>query len=301
MAKGKAVTSSPAKVFLIRVFIRLCSIMPKQAGRWLGKQFAAVSTRRKNRAYSTSVTNVAVCLPELDQEQQQKIVYESLVNTGQLFAEAAKIWCQSNPEWWIDNIYGEKAVKETLNQGKGVLITGAHIGNWEAALYYLGSRYNFHCMYRPPRHLEMDKVICKGRCKNSTTMVKGNSKGVMHLIDVLQQGSVAAILSDQEPGRRAGIFVPFFGKPALTMTLIQKVQQKSNAEVYQIAAIRNATGRFDIHLEPLHMDPSLDELAYATEVNQHLEAMIRRFPEQYQWSYKRFKTTVDGSKNIYKK
>lgn len=300
MAKGKAVTSSPIKVFIIRTMIRIFSVLPKLVGEWIGSLFASISRLTKSRAYTTTKTNVEQCLPELTDEQRQKIIQQSLAHTGRLFSEAAKIWCKDNAESWLDNIYGEEAVKATLNSGKGVLITGAHIGNWEAALYYLGSRYTFHCMYRPPRQLEMDEVICKGRCKNQTTMVKGNSRGVMHLIEVLQAGEVAAILSDQEPGRRAGIFVPFFGKPALTMTLVQKVQQKSHAEVYQIAAIRNEKGKFDVYLEPLNMEPGLDELAYASNLNQHLEAMIRRFPEQYQWSYKRFKTTEDGSKNIYR-
>lgn len=300
MAKGKAVTSSPTKVFIIRTMIRIFSVLPKFVGVWIGSLFAGISRWTKSRAYTTTKTNLEQCLPELTDEQRQKIIQQSLAHTGRLFSEAAKIWCKDNAESWLDNVYGEEAVKATLNSGKGVLITGAHIGNWEAALYYLGSRYTFHCMYRPPRQLEMDEVICKGRCKNQTTMVKGNSRGVMHLIEVLQAGEVAAILSDQEPGRRAGIFVPFFGKPALTMTLVQKVQQKSKAEVYQIAAIRNEQGKFDVYLEPLNMEPELDELAYASKVNQHLEKMIRRFPEQYQWSYKRFKTTEDGSKNIYR-
>ncbi len=300
MAKGKAVVSSPTKVFIIRTMIRVFSIMPKFVGRWVGSLFANASRWNKSRAYTTSKTNIELCLPELSTQQQQKIIHESLANTGKLFSEAAKIWCKDDAEDWLDNIYGEDAVKATLKSGKGVLITGAHVGNWEVALYYLGSRYKFCCMYRPPRQLEMDEVICKGRCKNKTTMVKGNSRGVMQLIDALKHSEVAAILSDQEPGRRAGVFVPFFGKPALTMTLVQKVQQKSHADVYQIAAIRNEKGKFDIYLEPLNMEPELDELAYASKVNQHLEKMIRQFPEQYQWSYKRFKTTEDGSKNIYR-
>lgn len=301
MAKGKAVSSSPTKVFLIRSMIRLLSVMPKFFGRGVGSLFATISRWNKSRAYTTSKTNISLCLPQLSAEQQEEIIQQSLAHTGRLFSEAAKIWCRSDAENWINNIYGEEQVKATLSQGKGVLITGAHIGNWEVALYYLGSRYRFHCMYRPPRQLEMDEVICKGRCKNSTTMVAGNSRGVMHLIESLKAGEVAAILSDQEPGHRAGVFVPFFGKPALTMTLVQKVQQKSGAEVYQIAAIRNQKGTFDIHLEPLDVNPEMDELIYAEKVNQHLENIIRRFPEQYQWSYKRFKTTEDGSKNIYRK
>ena len=145
----------------------------------------------------------------------------------------------------------------------------------------------------------MDEVINVGRCQNDTTMVKGDSRGVMHLIKVLKDGEVAAVLSDQEPGRRAGVFVPFCGKDALTMTIVQRIQQKSGSDLFQIAAIKNEHGLYDIHLIPIDIDSEQDEVSYARDVNGHLEAVIRQYPEQYQWSYKRFKTTACGGPNPY--
>jgi KDO2-lipid IV(A) lauroyltransferase len=238
-------------------------------------------------------------MSDLTDKRRNLIALESLKHTGLLFFEAAKIWKKCKGEQYISNIFGEEKVKQTLAQGKGVLITGAHIGNWEVALHYLGSRYPFHCMYRPPRQQEMDEVINHGRCKNSTTMVKGDSRGVMHLIKILKAGEVAAVLSDQEPGRRAGVFVPFCGKDALTMTLVQKIQQKSDAALFQIAAIKNETGAYDVHLEPLDIDSNQEEACYAEAVNESLASMIKRYPAQYQWSYKRFKTTECGRPNPY--
>lgn len=123
MAKGKAVTSSPTKVFLIRSMIRIFSVLPVFVGRWIAYLFAKVSRWTKSRAYITSKTNIELCLPELTKEQQQEIIHQSLVNTGRLFTEAAKVWCRKDAEKWLDNIYGEEAVKATLESGKGVLIT----------------------------------------------------------------------------------------------------------------------------------------------------------------------------------
>lgn len=143
MAKGKAVTSSPTKVFLIRSMIRIFSVLPVFVGRWIAYIFAKVSRWTKSRAYVTSKTNIELCLPELTKEQQQEIIHQSLINTGRLFTEAAKVWCRKDAEKWLDNIYGEEAVKATLESGKGVLITGAHLGNWEVALYYLAVAISF--------------------------------------------------------------------------------------------------------------------------------------------------------------
>ena len=299
-SKGKVVESKPVKVKIICAIIGLFANMPEFIGRVFAWIFAQCSRLFKTRGYRTTITNLELCMPELDQKARKLLAYKSLKHTGRLFIEAAKIWRKCQGERYIGNIYGDAEVKASLAQGKGVLFTGSHIGNWEVALYYLGSNYKFHCMYRPPRQQEMDEVISSGRCQNSTAMVRGDSRGVMHLIKILKAGEVAAVLSDQEPGRGAGVFVPFCGKKALTMTLVQKIQQKSNANLFEIAAIKNANGQYDVHLKPLEIDQDLDELEYATEVNKCLEQTIRRYPEQYQWSYKRFKTTENGEPNPYR-
>jgi KDO2-lipid IV(A) lauroyltransferase len=298
-AKGKAVKSNPTKVKIICTLIGFFAAMPTFVGKGFAWLFAHCSRLFKTRSYKTTMTNLRLCMSDLTDKQRDLIALKSLKHTGLLFFEAAKIWKKCKGEQYISHIFGEEKVKQTLADGKGVLITGAHIGNWEVALHYLGSRYPFHCMYRPPRQQEMDEVINHGRCKNSTTMVKGDSRGVMHLIKILKAGEVAAVLSDQEPGRRAGVFVPFCGKDALTMTLVQKIQQKSDAALFQIAAIKNETGAYDVHLEPLDIDSNQEEACYAEAVNESLASMIKRYPAQYQWSYKRFKTTECGRPNPY--
>ncbi|NVK21704.1 MAG: lysophospholipid acyltransferase family protein [Kangiellaceae bacterium] len=301
MAKGKVVQSDAKKVALIRGALRLFAWLPLSVGRALGSAMMKFGKLTNSRAYRTTKTNIETCLPELTDKQQQELINKSLQSTGSLFAEVAKTWVKPQSIQWVDNIYGLEQVSASLQNGKGVLFTGAHVGNWEVALYFLGDQFTFNCMYRPPRQLEMDEVISKGRSQNETKMLRGDLKGVMQMIKALKQGEVAALLSDQEPGRKSGIYVPFFGKKALTMNLVQKMQQKSGAELYQIAAIRNQQGRFDIYMEPIKIDVEQDEKSYAEQINLTLEAMIKRFPEQYQWSYKRFKSTEDGSPNIYKK
>lgn len=296
---SKVVQSNPTKVRLICNLISFFSVMPSFIGKAFSWLFERVAVLFKTRSYTTSITNLELCLPDASDIERKKIAKQSLRHMGLLFFEAAKIWKKCQGEQYIEKIHGEEAVIKLLKNKQGILFTGSHIGNWEVALYYLGSRYPFHCMYRPPRQLEMDEVINQGRCQNSTNMIKGDSRGVMELIKVLKKGDVAAVLSDQEPGRRAGIFVPFCGKNALTMTLVQKIQQKSNAALFQVAAIKTESGKYDIHILPVVIDPKLSEQEYAAGVNKALEHIIRRYPEQYQWSYKRFKTTECGKPNPY--
>jgi len=298
-ASSKAVQSNPTKVKLICSLIGFFAVMPTFIGKVFAWLFEKAAVLFKTRSYTTSITNLELCLPDSSDVERKNLAKQSLRHTGRLFFEAAKIWRKCQGEQYLDQIHGQDHVHQLLKNNQGVLFTGSHIGNWEVALYYLGSRYPFHCMYRPPRQLEMDEVINHGRCQNSTNMIKGDSRGVMELIKALKSGEVGAVLSDQEPGRRAGVFVPFCGKDALTMTLVQKVQQKSDAALFQVAAIKNQNNKYDIHLIPIAIDPNLPTENYSTEVNKALESMIRQYPEQYQWSYKRFKTTECGKPNPY--
>ncbi|AOE51015.1 lysophospholipid acyltransferase family protein [Kangiella sediminilitoris] len=301
VSKGKEVRSNPRKVKLIRTLIGLFAFLPGVAGRAFARLFALLSKLFKTRSYTTSLTNLTICYPDYSDKKRQQLAKKSLQHTGRLFFEVAKIWRSCQGEKFLGAVEGEKRMQRSLAEGKGVLFTGAHIGNWEVALYYLGKNFPFYCMYRPPRQLEMDEVITKGRCQNQTAMVRGDSRGVMELIKALKEGKVAAVLSDQEPGRGAGVFVPFCGKEALTMTLVQKIHLKSHADLYQIAAIRNDQGQYDIKIEAIDLDPEIGECEYAKQVNAKLEDMIRRYPEQYQWSYKRFKTTECGGANPYRR
>ncbi|RDX37020.1 lipid A biosynthesis acyltransferase [Kangiella sp. HD9-110m-PIT-SAG07] len=300
-SQGKKVQSDPFKVKLICSFIGFFSAMPAFVGTAFAWLFALLSKLFNTRSYSTTMRNLSLCMADKSPSERKELAKKSLKHTGKLFFEVAKIWKKNRGEYYLDKIHGEELVREQLSKKQGVLFTGSHIGNWEVALYYLGSRYPFHCMYRPPRQQEMDEVISGGRCQNDTTMVKGDSRGVMHLINALKNGEVAAVLSDQEPGRRAGVFVPFCGKDALTMTIVQRIQQRSDAKLFQVAAIKNDNGLYDMHLVPIEIDAEQAQEQYAKEVNEHLESFIRQYPEQYQWSYKRFKTSSCGGPNPYQK
>ena len=297
---AKAIASNPRKVSLMRFAIKLMAAMPSFLSKALARFLAWYSRVSDSRSARTSRINIAYCLPELNSEQQKILLKKSLRHSAGLLPEIACIWndpCSANK---IQNVFGEQEVKAHLESGQSIMITGAHIGNWEIALFYLGMSFEFTCMYRRPRYLELDEVICQGRGKNTTKMVPGDAKGIRQFLKALKNSEVAALLSDQEPGGDSGIFAPFFRKPAKTMDLIQKIQKKSSAKLYQIAAIKNHSGKYDVHLEAIAVDSIEDPLEYATKVNLELENMVRRFPEQYQWSYKRFKSTEDGKPNIYR-
>lgn len=107
----------------------------------------------------------------------------------------------------------------------------------------------------------------------------------------LRQGQVVGILPDQEPLKDHGVFAPFFGIPVLTMTLVGRLVRRFEAEVVFGAAERTAKGKFRVRIiEAPEGLGDKDPVRAATQLNLGVEQCVRASPEQYTWSYRRFRT-----------
>lgn len=108
------------------------------------------------------------------------------------------------------------------------------------------------------------------------------------------------VLPDQVPKPGGGVYVPFYSKPAYTMTLLQKFAKKTNAKIIFCYCIRKDNEKdFDIKIEPSPLKASTQSAEeFALQLNQQIESIINRYPEQYVWDYKRFKQQAD-SKTLY--
>jgi KDO2-lipid IV(A) lauroyltransferase len=112
----------------------------------------------------------------------------------------------------------------------------------------------------------------------------------------LQAGGVVGITPDQQPKLGGGEFAPFFGRQALTLSLIPRLAERSGAAVLFGFAERGADGRFEIHFEPAPAAIASPDLAEATAaMNAGVEAIARRDLWQYQWTYKRWTLRPPGS------
>ena len=124
-------------------------------------------------------------------------------------------------------------------------------------------------------------------------MASADQSGVIKLQRVLKQGGLVGMLPDQDPGQEGGIMAPFFNNPVNTMTLLVRLAKKHNAQVVMCWANRLNKGKgFDLNFEPVDLTSGSDDLLdQITLMNSAIEALIRRFPDQYMWSYRRFKST----------
>jgi KDO2-lipid IV(A) lauroyltransferase len=104
----------------------------------------------------------------------------------------------------------------------------------------------------------------------------------------LKAGEAVGILPDQTPGRGEGEWAEFFGRPAYTMTLVQRLAEATGAPIVLVWGERLPRGAgYRGHAEA--MPPRLPGESAARHLNRALEGLIRRCPEQYLWSYNRYK------------
>lgn len=171
--------------------------------------------------------------------------------------------------------------------GKGVIILTPHIGCFEVIGLYIAARTPMTCMYRVPRWKSLDTLLHQGRERGQMKLAPADLGGVRQLLKALKKGQVIGVLPDQVPGNGEGEWVPFFGRPAYTMTLIGRLIESSAAAVVMCHSERLPRGAgYALHFTPLSFDAAN---SIPRQMNAALEAVIRNHPEQYLWSYNRYK------------
>ena len=155
-------------------------------------------------------------------------------------------------------------------------------------------------MYKPTKIPVVNKFIFDTRKRVDVGLVPANKEGVFDLFKLLEGKGVVAVLPDQEPSRKSGEFAPFFGKLALTGNLIGDLARKTPANLLCCYAKRLDNGKYCVVLKPANEDIRSDDLVVsATALNQSIEECILDCPEQYQWSYKRFRRQPEGNTELY--
>jgi KDO2-lipid IV(A) lauroyltransferase len=185
-----------------------------------------------------------------------------------------------------------------LAAGRPVIYLTPHFGCFEMASHYCalthwrGAR-RITVMYRIPRQGYVHEIVRGGRTRLGAQLATADLRGVRQLLRTLKRGDAVGILPDQVPAQGEGVWAPFFGQPAYTMTLPGKLAAASGATVLFIVVerTRRADGRasFRVHFTPLSAPLTGDGARDAAQVNADLERAIRVAPAQYLWSYNRYK------------
>lgn len=213
-------------------------------------------------------------------------------HAGRMTAELPRLWLGAPvPVRWQQ----PGSVEQAVQRGKGIVFLTPHMGCFEVTAQALAQRYG-HSMgpltvlYRPSRQLWLARLMEVARQRPGLTPVPTTLAGVRLMIKALRQGHAVGLLPDQVPPQGMGLWAPFFGRDAYTMTLSARLAQQTGAAVLLIWGERLSWGRgFALHCRELSA-PLADTLdAAVVQINREMEQLIRECPQQYLWGYARYK------------
>ena len=167
------------------------------------------------------------------------------------------------------------------------------MGCWEITGRVIAEKRKITFMYRPLRSSKQNKYLFARRNQGNLTMASADKSGILKIQRALNNGELIGMLPDQDPGEDGGIMVPFFNKEVNTMTLLARLAKKHNAQVLMFWANRLEKGRgYDLNIEPVDLTRNGEDIeSYTKVMNKSIESLIRKTPEQYLWSYRRFKSS----------
>jgi len=280
------------KIFLTKTFISLLALFSLRNNHRLGSIIGWLLSIFPNRNLHVTITNIQLCFPEMDKQQQQQLIKKSLIEAGKTLTEASPMWQWSKDELFklIKAVHGEAIIQQAFDNQQGVILAAPHLGNWELLGLYCSAKYSTTSMYQKPKLTQFDSIIKKGRERFGAKLVPTDNQGIRAMLKGLKKNELICILPDQEPSEGNGLFAPFFGLQAYSMTLISRLASKTNAKVI-IAYTKRLTdgqGYEIIFSEPDKMDIGSLENS-VTDLNAAVEKCVHAIPEQYQWSYKRFR------------
>jgi Kdo2-lipid IVA lauroyltransferase/acyltransferase len=243
--------------------------------------------------------NLGLCFPELSEAERRTLHRRHLIELWRLVLEAGAIWHWSREQIEAHVVLeGWEAVAAAAESGQGLMLVGGHVGNWELLNLWLSMHLPMATLYRAPDSPELDRFITRPRERFGARMIAGGSPSLRHLLSQLKTGRATGLAADIQPKRGDGVYVPLFGQPALTMTLVNKLAARTGCPVFLCWADRRPKGqgwilRFERADDRIG---SPDPETGLTVLNQWLEQSIRSAPAQYLWLYKRFSRQPDGRK-----
>lgn len=274
----------------------LAGRLPLRWQRGLGAAAGAVIHRLDRRPARVARRNLEIIAPALSPAGREAEVRRILRATGTNAMETLRVWTRPRAEnlALVRVVHGEHVLRDAVAQGRGLILAAPHFGNWELLIEFMAARGPFSLVYRVPEKRFGDVFLRLARGGENVRLVPAESTAMRPLVRALKAGETVGITPDQQPKLGGGEFAPFFGRSALTLSLIPKLA-RSGAPVV-LAWAEPVEAGFALHFEA--GDPRIggEDLVLATAaMNTQVEAIARRDLAQYQWTYKRFSKRPPGS------
>jgi KDO2-lipid IV(A) lauroyltransferase len=288
------------------LFVHAVGLLPRGPARWVGAGIGALAYRGLGRLRRVGQRNLELAFAEKTVEERERILKAEYRNLGWLLAEFCKM-----PEYTAESASrfiryeGLENYLEARDRGKGVLVLTGHLGAWELSSFY-------HSLMGMPmgmviRRLDnplVDEFVNRIRCLHGNRVIHKDdfARG---LIGSMRAGETVGILMDTNMTPPQGVFVPFFGVEACTASGMSRIAAKTGAAVVPGFLLwEESEQRYVLRFgEALGVtdtgDAERDMLRNTAAFTASIEGYVRRYPEQWLWMHRRWKTRPPGEMGIY--
>jgi KDO2-lipid IV(A) lauroyltransferase len=292
--------------WLVLAVARPLGRLPRGLARWLSGVLAWSVYRLHGRLRRVGERNLELAFPELSCKAHDLILRGVFRHLGwQLveFCRMSRYTAENTRDWMrtegLDHYLAAKA------RGKGVLIVTGHLGAWEiSGFYHSLMGHTMSVVIRPLDNQRLDEFVNANRCLHGNRVLSKDDFG-RGLLTAMRQGETVAILMDTNMTPPQGEFVEFFAQQACTGTGVAHIALKTGAAVLPGFMLwEKAERRYVLHFGPELVlartgDKEADIVAATQQCTSAIEAWIRRYPDQWLWIHRRWKTRPAGEPGLY--
>jgi KDO2-lipid IV(A) lauroyltransferase len=274
---------------LIRLLFRFASLLPLPVlhafGTVLGWLSFTLSSRYRRRLFAHA----------RQAGFSNRVALASVGESGKLVAELPRLWLGRPVTVTWD---GAEHIESALAKCSGVVFLTPHLGCFEVAAQAYAQRFGDRqpttVLFRPARKAWLRDIMAGARERPGLLTAPTTLAGVKQLIKALKAGQAVGLLPDQVPPAGQGVWAPFFGREAYTMTLSAGLVHAARAQLLLVWGERLSWGRgYLVHVRPFDRAGagalSKDPAEAAAQINMAMEMLVRECPQQYLWSYDRYK------------
>jgi KDO2-lipid IV(A) lauroyltransferase len=287
-------------------FIKILGLMPRSLSRAFAIGLAQIFYLLHFRLRQVGMRNLAMVFPEKSVAERRRILRGVFSSLGRQLSEL----CQF-PKYTPENVEqvvvydGLENYERAYAQGKGILFLTAHFGAWELSAFAHSLHGHWlHIVMRPMDNEYLDRLLQHYRTLHGNKTV-AKDDFVRGLLAAMKSGETVGILMDTNMTPPQGIFVDFFGIPACTASGLARIALRTDAAVVPGFTIwdpvlRKYRLRFDPALQLIRTGHLEADIAANTQMfTKVIEDYVRRYPDQWLWVHRRWKTRPEGQPPLY--
>jgi KDO2-lipid IV(A) lauroyltransferase len=286
------------------------SILPRRAALWVCSMIAGAGYHIFGSLRRTGMRNLEIAFPEKSRGERTDILKGTFQSLGRVLAETSQFMKATPAE--IERIFEFDLDDETRElyrinkeERRGVLITTGHLGNWEMLVFGFAAIHEpISYLARPLDNPLIEDLTLRIRTRFGNRPIN-KTNSAMLAVKILREGGILGALSDVNAHPKEGVFVPFFGVEACTISGPAIMAMRANAAIYPAFCIWDKEKKKYRFVRGALIEPSqtgdrkADTVATTAAYTTEIEKLIRQYPDQWLWIHKRWKTRPPGEKGLY--